>query len=142
MRKQGFTLIELLVSISIIAILIALSFFGLTNAREAARDSRRKADLELIRSGLEIYKSDCDKYPPSLSSPLTGDNSSATCLASNTYLSSVPTDPTAPSRNYLYYRPTATTYEICASLESGGTSVTCGGSSNCGKTCNYKVVSP
>ncbi|MCK4588676.1 prepilin-type N-terminal cleavage/methylation domain-containing protein, partial [Candidatus Woesebacteria bacterium] len=61
--KKGFTLIELLVVISIIGILLALSIFGLQGARKSARDSKRKADIELIRSGIEIYKADCNVYP-------------------------------------------------------------------------------
>ena len=63
---KAFTLIELLVVISIIGILIAISIFGLSGARESARDARRKSDLELIRSGLELYKADCNTYPGSI----------------------------------------------------------------------------
>lgn len=142
LKKEGFTLIELLVVISIIGILIGLSIFGLQGAREASRDSKRKADLEQIRSGIEIYKSDCDKYPLTLSSPLVGDGSTSACVNTNTYISQVPTDPQAPSRAYLY-SSNGKTYELCTSLEqSSGTVVTCGGSSSCGETCNYKVVNP
>lgn len=142
LNQAAFSLIELLVVISIIGILMALSFFGISNAREAARDSKRKADLELIRSGLEMYKSDCDDYPSTLGTSLTGDGSPSTCLTTNIYISSTPTDPTTPSRSYRYSRPTSATYELCTSLESGGTTVSCGGSSNCGTTCNYKVTNP
>jgi prepilin-type N-terminal cleavage/methylation domain-containing protein len=75
--NKAFTLIELLVVISIIGILTGLSIFGLQGAREASRDATRKAALEQIRSGLEIYKADCDSYPigNSLSSPLKGTDS-------------------------------------------------------------------
>jgi len=135
-------LIELLVVISIVGILIAISIFGLQGAREASRDSRRKADAELLRSGLELYKSDCNGYPAALSSPLQGDGSTSTCLVSNVYIQVIPTDPTDPSRTYLY-SSTGATYEICASLEAElGTTEICGGSSDCGETCNYKAISP
>lgn len=146
--KRGFTLIELLVVISIIGILIGLSIFGLQGAREAARDARRKADLEQIRSGLEIYKSDCNKYliqptagtfPDSL---VGGAGTPASCLG-NTYISKTPADPTSPNQKYLYYSADGTSYEICASLEGGGSDQTCGTSSACGGLgCNYKVTSP
>lgn len=144
MKKKyaGFTLVELLVVISIIAILMGLSFFGLQGARQSSRDSRRKADLESIRSGIEIYKSDCNTYPLTLSTSLVGNGSNSSCLVANTYISSVPADPTTPARAYRY-SSNGTTYEICASLEQGSGSVTCGGSSSCGSsTCNYKVINP
>ena len=145
--KKAFTLIELLVVISIIGILVALSVFGLQGARKASRDAVRKADLETLRSGLGMYKADCNKYPASLnlssSISLSGDNSSAACAASNTYISGTPTDPISPNASYLYAGSGGVTYEICASLEQGGTSTTCGGSSNCGgATCNYRVTNP
>jgi prepilin-type N-terminal cleavage/methylation domain-containing protein len=153
-RGSGFTLIELLVVISIIGVLIAISAFGLQGARETSRDSTRKTDTELIRSGIEIYKSDCNGYPVGSGNPSTvlatggsalmGDGSTTSCSLGNTYISQIPNDPTFPNRNYLYYSD-GTVYEICVSLEqvqSGG-SVTCGSSSSCGSSaCNYKVTNP
>lgn len=140
--KTGFTLIELLVVISIIGILLALSMFGFQGAREASRDAGRKADLEQIRSALEMYKADCDNYPASLTSPLKGDGSTPTCATANIYLASIPDDPLNPARRYLYSRLTKTSYELCAALEQGAGAVTCGESSNCGAACNYKVTNP
>jgi type II secretion system protein G len=139
--KKGFTLIELLVVISIIGILLALSIFGLQGARKSARDSKRKADIELIRSGIEIYKADCNVYPTSLGTSLVGDGSTTSCSASNTYIAEVPEDQLSPTQSYRYWSD-GITYEICASLEDGTGTETCGGSSNCGATCNYKVINP
>lgn len=153
--KKGFTLIELLVVISIIGILIGLSVFGLQGARESSRDSKRKADLESIRSGIEIYKSDCNTYPVTSGDPTTvlatsgnslvGDGSTTACNVNNIYINQIPADPVSPTRNYLYSSESGMSYEVCAALEqniSSGT-VTCGGSSNCGDaSCNYKVVNP
>ena len=140
-RMKGFTLIELLVVISIIGILVGLSIFGLQSARESSRNSRRKADLELIRSGIEIYKADCGNYPTpdgGLGTSLSGSETSGnTCLRSTVYITEVPTD-LLESRFY-YYSSDGLTYELCAALEDEG-SDTCGGS--CGETCNYRVVNP
>ena len=142
LSKLGFTLIELLVSISIIALLIGLSVFGLQGARESGRDTQRKSDLEVIRSGLEIYKSDCDAYPlslPAVGSALLGNGSTSTCLVTNDYIAKIPGDPLSPSRVYYYNSPNGVIYELCAALEGGGNH-TCGGS--CGGVCNYKTTNP
>ena len=140
--NKAFTLIELLVVISIVGLLIGLSTFALQGARESARDTRRKADMELIRSGIEIYKADCDVYPASLPAAgraLMGNGSTSTCLLTNEYISSIPSDPLNPTRTYYYSATAGQTYELCAALESGG-SATCGGS--CGATCTYRLTNP
>jgi len=144
---EGFTLIELLVVISIIGVLVGLSVFGLQGARKSSRDAVRKADLEQLRSGLGMYKADCNSYPASLNlaSPISlkGDGSTTSCLVTNVYVTETPIDPISPSYSYIYNSPDGIIYSICASLEQGGTTVTCGGSSSCGgATCNYKVANP
>jgi type II secretion system protein G len=139
---KGFTLVELLVVISIIGILIALSIFGLQAARESSRDARRKADLEQIRSGLEIYKSDCNSYPASLSfgASLVGNDPGNTNCDGNTYIAQVPTDPVTPARTY-YYSSDGLNYQLCASLEQTPTSPeACSGS--CTTSCNYRTDNP
>lgn len=151
-QNKGFTLIELLVTLGIIGILITISSFGVTRAQQSARNNRRKADLETIRAGLEMYRSDCGQYPAAVSNrvpnPLVGSGASTACAATNTYLRSVPSDPQSTSgKYYLYARPSTSTYEICANQEGfGATSlVTCGASQNCGggaSSCYYKVTSP
>lgn len=152
-NSGGFTLIELLVVVSIIGILVGLSIFGLQGAREASRDSKRKADLEQIRSGLEIYRADCNKYPSGSgnattvlgASGLKGDGSTAACALTNTYISQIPTDPIDPTNYYVYSgNVSGTTYELCSGLEQTQTgTVTCGAISSCGgASCNYKVTNP
>src|SRR5512135_3043511 len=110
--QKAFTLIELLVVIAIIAILVGLSIFGLEGARRSSRDARRKTDLELIRSGLEIYKSDCNGYTLAnvaddpltvFGTTLTGSGDPISCAVGNVYISQVPKDPTSPASGYLYF---------------------------------------
>lgn len=141
---NGFTLIELLVVISIIGILLAVSVFGLMGARQASRDAKRKADLESIRSGLEIYKADCDGYPTSLGTSLLGSPPPTTCSSSNTYIASVPKDPMDPAQTYAYSNPTTSTYVLCALLERAPSPVmdTTGCGSCTAAACNYKVTNP
>lgn len=142
---NGFTLIELLVVISIMAVLLALSIYGMQEARKASRDGQRKANLEQIRSGLEMYKADCNSYPTALvaDTSLVGSGTPSTCAKTNTYISKIPKDPlSTASHSYIYYSD-GTIYQLCAAMEQGGTTVTCGSSSDCGgTTCNYQVVNP
>ena len=143
---KGFTLIELLVVVSVIGVLIGLSIFGLQGARESSRDAKRKADLELIRSGLEIYKADCGGYPLTAQvvggSTLTGAAGISGC-AGNTYISQIPVDPVS-SRSYSYTSAAGTTYTLCAALEQTPSPTmaptpACG---SCVTSCNYRVVNP
>jgi len=143
MKKNGFTLIELLVVISIIGILVAVSIFGLSGARESARDARRKSDLELIRSGLELYRADCNSYPATITigSSLVGSGTPTTCSASNTYISLIPDDPITASRDY-DYRTIGNGFELYASLEQQGLSTLTAPGISCVTSCNYMITNP
>lgn len=143
-HDSGFTLIELLIVLVIIGILVTLSTFGLQGARESARDQRRKADLETVRSGLEIYRSDCGVYPGSLPSPgysLVGDDSTSSCLSTNNYISEMPGD---PQGSVAYeYNVVGGSYELCAMLEQVPKDpYAVGGCSSCGPDDCYRVVNP
>ena len=150
-KRNGFTLIELLVVMSIIALLLALSAFGIVGARESTRDAQRKADLETIRSALEFYRADCNKYPTLVTAASfygtygsSFEGSDGGCSATSTYLSKVPQDP--KGRNYMYQtNASGLTYTLCAGLET----VTSQDSTNCGTTscgsginCSYGVTNP
>lgn len=144
---NAFTLIEMLIVMGIISVLAAVSLFALEGSRESARDARRRADLETIRSGLELYRSDCGEYPiPSRITPgstLTGDGT-AGCPAANVYIQSIPGDPVV-GRNYAYLSVSPfRTYRICAGLESETGAITACSSANCGTgvTCSYTVTNP
>ena len=131
-RISGFTLIELLVAMTIVAVLMGISLVSYQGARKSGRDGKRKADLEQIRSALEMCRADSGSYPVgSLSS-----GSAITCNA-RTYLT-IPAD-SLTDRVYSY-TGTANTYTLCAVLENGGGVVA--GCGSCTISCNYKVVNP
>lgn len=150
MRNRAFTLIELMIAIGILGILVAVSAFALQGTREAARDARRKADLETIKSGLVLFRADCAAYPTAAYFPdppgaLVGSGTPASCAATNTYIAEVPDDPD-PARRY-YYTPIGAgnqRFVVCARLEQSitGFVVHASCANNCGGACNYSVTSP
>jgi len=64
MRSRGFTLIELLVGMGIIAILGAILFPVLAQAREKARCASCQAHLRQLGLAIQMYASDHDSFPP------------------------------------------------------------------------------
>lgn len=139
--KNGFTLLELIIVMAIIAILTAVGIFALNNARLNGRDAKRKADLEQVRSALELYKSDCNSYPASIT---FGSALTSSCPGSSvTYSPKLPTDSTS-GRQYSY-NPVGTpptTYTLCSSLEGISAGVPSGCTASCGTACNYAVTNP
>lgn len=146
MRNKGFTLIELLVVLAIMGILMGILFIAYDGVRKSARDGKRKADLEQIRSALEMCRSDTGSYPSAL-------GGSISCgIPAQTYMANVPTDPLS---SYSYtYNPvtpdsdvTYISYTLCAHLETGAATSNCSGFCTvpCGgadATCDYKTCNP
>jgi general secretion pathway protein G len=133
-RKDfGFTLIELLVAMTIVAVLMGIALVSYQGAKKSARDGKRKADLEQIRSALEMCRTDTGSYPAAIYNDIS-------CgVPAKTYLSGTPKDPLT-SENY-FYSGSANSYILCAALEI--TSQTVSGCGSCGtRTCNYKVTNP
>lgn len=118
-KFAGFTFIELLVVITIIGIIFASGIVAFTSISVRSRDTRRRADLEAIRQSLEMCRSLVGEYPDSIY-----DNGGISCSVSGPILMSVvPTDPkpdTSCLSQYVYSRPTTTTYTLTACQESGG----------------------
>lgn len=144
----GFTLAELLIVVSIITILVTLGFGYYTNYLKRARDAKRKAQIERIRTALEEYRADnpiigYPSDPPGLStlSPMYLSNRDLQDPISSTYI-------------FEFYRTSDITYWMAAYLEGGNTdSVTdcssVGTTLECGNTangfnfdCNYCIRNP
>ncbi|HNP89485.1 MAG: Type II secretion system protein G precursor [Microgenomates group bacterium ADurb.Bin219] len=135
-NKSGFSLVELLIVFSLMGVLLSISLAALGSTRKSARDSKRKADLEQIRSALEMYRTDVGIYPSNL---LFGTGSLS--FGNDIYLSSVPNDPLSSPYTYVYSRLTNNSYVLCAYLETGSGNAGCGDCSS-GVACNYRVTNP
>ena len=134
-NRDGFTLIEILVVATIIALLSTVGLTSYQAANRNGRDSKRKSDVEQIRSALEINKSDSGSYPIDL-------NCVATTLAPGGYINPYPTDP-QPTNQYCYKQlGSGTGYEICAHLDNIKPTVACSAGVSCGGTCTYRVTNP
>ncbi len=81
--QQGFTLIELLVVIAIIGILSSFAVVSLSGTRIKARDALRKADMAQIRTALNLYYDDNDRYPICITNWDPGDSYFGTTPADN-----------------------------------------------------------
>lgn len=92
---RGFTLIELLVVVFIIGLLASVVTISSTTSRAQARDAKRKSDLQLVASSLELYYAVNRTYPNSSSA--WGWSVLRTSLVPE-YASAVPSDP-LPSRS-------------------------------------------
>lgn len=106
----GFSMIELLVVATIMIVLMTIGMVSYQNANRNGRNARRKADLEVVRQGLVLYKTDNNTTYP-------GGDFNSVLITIADYLSSTdiadPKDPT-----YVYtYTSSATTFELCATLE-------------------------
>lgn len=84
-QSRGFTLVELLVVIAIISVLATLLLLQLGVARAKARDAKRIADVNQVRSALELYFDDNGSYLAT--NVMTG--------LKPTYLINIPHDPLA-----------------------------------------------
>lgn len=145
--RRGFTLIELLVVITIIGILMGILLVSYQGTRKTARDGKRKADLEQIRSALQLYHADCGQYPGnsevSFGSPLESDCPGSTA----TYMTQLPQDPLSDAGYlYRYNQEGPHSYVLCAHLE-GGEEDLCPGVGSMGScgfeiSCNYKTCQP
>lgn len=66
-KQLAFTMIELLVSATIIILLTTIGLVSYRQAGISSRNAKRKADLEIMRQALALYKQDYGYYADSSS---------------------------------------------------------------------------
>lgn len=134
-NRSGFSLVELLITVSIIAILIAIGVASYATINRQSRDTKRKSDIEQIRSALEMYRADVGSYPTAgagswvVTSSSTDPTAGLTPALVSTYLAVVPLDPKS-AQSYMYMATNASGgyyygYCLSALLESENPTDTC-----------------
>lgn len=126
MKKSilGFTLIELLVAITIIAILSLIGLSMYSSAQSAAKDAKRKKDIDAIANALE------QKFDP-VANTFPAPNDSM-------FQNGLPKDPATQQDYSGYPEDGALAYTICAKLDNNnGNSSDASGSKPSGQTATY-----
>jgi len=128
-RLKFFTLIELLIVISIIGIIISISFVSFSNVRQKGRDTKRIADIKLIQKSLEDYYRDEGSYPATLTPGQSLIGSSSNTI----YMQIIPQNPSpkndgvCPDREYTYeIAATSTSYKMDFCLSESTAQLTAG----------------
>lgn len=80
--QRGFTLIELIVVVTIIGILAGIAIANVKSAQTKAREAALKDDLREMRSAIDNFYADKQRYPQSLAE-----------LKDSKYLRAIPKDP-------------------------------------------------
>lgn len=136
----GFTLLEMLIIMMILAILTAVFWGNFNTSLIKSRDSRRKENLAMIKTALEMYHNDLHTYP---SPPLPIGQSLVNPFNSSViYMQNIPADLSSGVDSC--YESDGTYYKIYSNLENKDDPNAYTGvlTSPCNTSYNYGIASP
>lgn len=116
----GFTMIELLIVTTIIIVITSIGLVSYSSANRSARNGKRKADIEMVRQALVLYRTDNASYPAT--STFTD---MLTTIGDYTSANSV-TDPKNEGSYVYSYTSDGIVFTLTANLEPDGTPYTIG----------------
>lgn len=113
-QRLAFTLIEVLVAVTIVAVLTAIGAVSYSSANRNSRDAKRLADVEDIRTALEMYRADNGHYPDTSA----GLSALTDGVDGDIYLVTIPQDPKSSSSGCDYeYISDGQSYTLGVCLE-------------------------
>jgi len=118
MNKKAFTLIEILVAITIIGIISAAVVLSMSGSPDVAKDTKRKADVNVIKNALISYSSENYGQKPESLVPCEINNGCPAGLDSalEPFLKTLPDD---PKGTHYTYESDGTECKITAVLSTG-----------------------
>jgi len=120
---------EIIFVVSVVVVLMGISYFQLLTGQMKARDAQRKADVELVGRALDQYLSDHKVLPLASDGkivicgglrnvPCEWGNGQITDIEGVDYLKKIPMDPKSyAGRRYMYERLGENKYRISVALE-------------------------
>ena len=120
---SGFSLVELLVVMGVVGVLSGIIvFLNPTAQLNRGEDTKRKADLSLIRSALESYYQDFGDYPGAVNACTVisaAGNTTIKDALEPAFIKKLPRDPQfSASTDYMYWHNAAREYKLYAVLEN------------------------
>jgi general secretion pathway protein G len=107
--SRGFTLIELMVVMTVIALLISIAVPRYFNSVEKAKEATLKQSLSVMRSAIDKFYGDNERYPASIKE-----------LVTKKYIRSVPMDPiTESTETWVTQAPGLDTSNAVFEIKSG-----------------------